>query len=401
MPNVRQQEVARCSSPAISASRIAEADIRPEAYDPKLDAGFAPPPEQDLTPARFGDDFAATAAGRLGPVVCGRLEDLLSRPNVLAELKSDPGPLGLDTLLAEIGKLSMVRALGLTEAVFGDASDRGAGKNRVTNRLWLSSSLNTCKGVIVTITDWMAAWRRERRVLQRVSRAAWRLEQAERERAWALASARAEGVSIRKLAAAAGLSPARVHQITAAADLDELDAALGELRAAGWPAPEDPDGDDDGELDGRDLICDRLLDEVGWLRQCADWLTHLHTSEYPPAVNLRPDGDHPGRALVVADLPRVAVILQRIAADVDELARARRVADLGAAAALPDRRAERRRRVAEPELDFREFCRRNKLPQSERSWDLFAAERYRRGETGTPSYEADNPFRRHQQGTYT
>ena len=59
-----------------------------------------------------------------------------------------------------------------------------------------------------------------------VSRAAWRLDQAERERAWALASARAEGVSIRKLAAAEALSPARVHQITAAADLDELDVAL-------------------------------------------------------------------------------------------------------------------------------------------------------------------------------
>ena len=79
-----------------------------------------------------------------------------------------------------------------------------------------------------------------------------------------------------------------MHQITAAADLDELDAALGELRAAGWPAPEDPGGDDDAELDGRDLICDRLVDEMAWIRQCADWLTHLHTSEYPPAVNLRP-----------------------------------------------------------------------------------------------------------------
>ena len=63
-------------------------------------------------------------------------------------------------------------------------------------------------------------------------------------------------------------------------------------RAAGWPAPEDPDGDDDAELDGRDLICDRLLDEVGWLRQCAGWLTHLHTKEFPPAVNLRP-AQHP------------------------------------------------------------------------------------------------------------
>ncbi len=55
-------------------------------------------------------------------------------------------------------------------------------------------------------------------------------------------------------------------------------------------------------------------------------------------------------------------------ADVDKLARPRRVADLGAAAALPDRRAERRRQAADPDLDFREFCRRSKLPQSERSW---------------------------------
>src|SRR2546429_8201066 len=139
----------------------------------------------------------------------------------------------------------------------------------------------------------MAAWQLERPVLQRVSQSAGRLEQAGRERAWAPASARAEGVSIRKLAAAAGLSPARVHQITAAADLDELDAAPGELRAAGWPAPEDPGGDGDAELAGRDLICDRLVDEVAWIRQCADWLTRLHTSQYPPAVNLRPAGDHP------------------------------------------------------------------------------------------------------------
>ena len=50
------------------------------------------------------------------------------------------------------------------------------------------------------------------------------------------------GVTIRTVAAAAGLSPARVHQITAGADLDGLDAALGELRAAGWPASEDPGG---------------------------------------------------------------------------------------------------------------------------------------------------------------
>jgi hypothetical protein len=32
---------------------------------------------------QFDDDFAATTAGRLGPVACGRLEELLSRPGML------------------------------------------------------------------------------------------------------------------------------------------------------------------------------------------------------------------------------------------------------------------------------------------------------------------------------
>jgi len=81
----------------------------------------------------------------------------------------------------------------------------------------------------VTISERIEATQRERRVLARVSRAAWRLEQAERERTWALVSARAEGISIRTLATAIGLSPSRVHQLVADADL--------ELRAAGWPAP--------------------------------------------------------------------------------------------------------------------------------------------------------------------
>ena len=52
-----------------------------------------------------------------------------------------------------------------------------------------------------------------RRVLTRVTRAGWRLEQAERERVRALVSAGAEGVSIRKLATAAGLSPSRMHKV--------------------------------------------------------------------------------------------------------------------------------------------------------------------------------------------
>ncbi len=54
---------------------------------------------------------------------------------------------------------------------------------------------------------------------------------------------------------------------------------------------------------------------------------------------------------------------------------------------LPDRRAERRRRPAEPDLEFRAFCTRKGLPASstlqlERAWDAWQAERYKRGETG-------------------
>ena len=114
----------------------------------------------------------------------------------------------------------------------------------------------------MTISERIEAARRERRVLTRVSRAAWRLDQAERERTWALVSARAEGISIRTLAAAIGLSSSRVHQLVADADPDAVIAALGELRAAGWPAPEDPDSDEDTDLDGRDHLTDRLSDEV-------------------------------------------------------------------------------------------------------------------------------------------
>jgi hypothetical protein len=244
----------------------------------------------------------------------------------------------------------------------------------------------------------MTRFRREQRLLARVTRAAWRLEQAECERVWALASARAGQVSVRDVAAAAGLSPSRVHQLTQHADLDALDGALARLREAGWPAPEDPDGDADEELEGRDAVADRLQDEVEWIRRCAGWLEHLRTESYPPAVNLRPEVDFPDRAMVVVDLARVAAILRRVAGDVDELARTRRVEDLTAAAVLPGQRAERRRRLAEPDLDFRAFIDARRLPSSstlqlQRAWEAYQDERYRRGERAEPAAYTDNPYR--------
>ncbi len=64
-------------------------------------------------------------------------------------------------------------------------------------------------------------------------------------------------------------------------------------------------------------------------------------------VNLRPDSD--GETEFVSfDRPRILRVLARIAADLDELARAD---DVGAAGAIPgedDPRARHRRRLAEP-----------------------------------------------------
>ena len=101
---------------------------------------------------------------------------------------------------------------------------------------------------------------------------------------------------------------------------------------------------------------------------------------------------------MAVDLARVRAVIDRIAADIDELARARRVQDLTTAAVLPGPRAERRRRLAEPDLEFRAFCAHKGLPvsstlQLERAWDAWQAGRYQRGETGQRPGYADNPFR--------
>ena len=117
-----------------------------------------------------------------------------------------------------------------------------------------------------------------------------------------------------------------------------------------------------------------------------------------PAASLRPSAGWPERAVVTAGLARMQAVIDRIAADVDELARARRAGDLDTAAVLPGRRAERCRRLAEPDLEFRSFCTRKRLPASstlqlERAWDAWQAGRYQRGEPGQRPGYTGNPFR--------
>src|SRR5262249_57642068 len=89
------------------------------------------------------------------------------------------------------------------------------------------------------------------------------------ERTPALVSARAEGISIRTLAAAAGVSAWRGHKRVAGADLDALGAVLASCgQRAGQPPRIQAQGRHRTRRPGHQA--DRLSDEVSRLRQCAD-----------------------------------------------------------------------------------------------------------------------------------
>ena len=128
----------------------------------------------------------------------------------------------------------------------------GAGNNGARKYVRPFSLLNIARreqGISVAITDRMAAWRRERRerrVLRRVSRAAWRLEQAERERSWALVSARVEGIESGTFwgrLIAAGL-PAGARPQTAAGRLRKARAAASAAAGVSAVAESEPLADD-------------------------------------------------------------------------------------------------------------------------------------------------------------
>jgi Tn3 transposase DDE domain/Domain of unknown function (DUF4158) len=82
--------------------------------------------------SRFEKHFCERTVSRLSEMSVDRLNDLVaigavplaSGRNLLAELKSDPGKVSLETLLREVDKLSAVRALKLPADLFADASDK-------------------------------------------------------------------------------------------------------------------------------------------------------------------------------------------------------------------------------------------------------------------------------------
>ena len=74
----------------------------------------------------FERRFTHGIVERLSVVAIERLEQLLTaeQDGVLAELKSDPGRPGLNTILEEVDKLERVRGLGLPVDLFADCSEK-------------------------------------------------------------------------------------------------------------------------------------------------------------------------------------------------------------------------------------------------------------------------------------
>jgi hypothetical protein len=177
--------------------------------------------------------------------------------------------------------------------------------------------------------------RREQQIAARLRLATQRLDEAQRERIWAIVEAHQTGVSIRQIAAATGFSSSRVHQLLGSDEAREIPRWLSQRHGRGRPSQPD--------------VQARLVGELEALRRCREWLERLDRGEQV-VVNLRPETD-PETEYVAFDRPRVLRVLARIIADLDELAGYPPIGAEGRAEGktAEARRAHHRRRLAEPD----------------------------------------------------
>jgi hypothetical protein len=188
--------------------------------------------------------------------------------------------------------------------------------------------------------------RRQQRFTARLRLATKRLEEAQRERVWAIVEAHQAGLSVRQIATATGLSSSRVHQLLGSDEAREIPRWLSEQRRrnrSDRPRQETDRSPFHADLQGL------LAGELEALRRCREWLERLDRGEHV-VVNLRPETD-PETEYVSFDRPRVLRVLARIIADLDELAGYPPITEEKAAKGedAETRRARHRRRLAEPE----------------------------------------------------
>ncbi len=141
---------------------------------------------------------------------------------------------------------------------------------------------------------------KEKRLTARLGIASRRVEEAERERIWAIAAAHSAGLSIRRIAAATGLSSSRVHQLLHTDEAGEIPDWLSRLAEPEVGADERPVGK---QCLSPTALQQRLADECEVLGWCIGWLEQLAQGE-TVVVNLRAETD-PKTAFVAFDQARV------------------------------------------------------------------------------------------------
>lgn len=156
---------------------------------------------------------------------------------------------------------------------------------------------------------------KEKRLKDRLSLARMRLEAAEREHVWAIASAHNEGLSIRKIAAEMGLSSSRVHQLLHTDEAAQIPEWLTSLHF-------DSVSDDEPALDTQQndtpkKVKEQIASEVEVLRWCISWLEQLARGKRV-VVNLRAESDSRTDHVGV-NQAWVLRVIKRVTADLDQL----------------------------------------------------------------------------------
>jgi transposase len=193
----------------------------------------------------------------------------------------------------------------------------------------------------------------ERQLIARLKTANIRFTDAQVERTWAIVSAHQAGLSIRKIAAATGLSSSRIHQLLNAPEAKEIPVWLSQLRqSSGGSGRKKKAQQPEPETE----IRSRLAREVELLRRCAEWLHRLERGENV-VVNLRPDEDVETE-FVAFDRPRVVRVLERIAGDLDTLSLVPHDPHVDKESKHHDPRARHRHELAEPPRELKKLSHR-------------------------------------------
>jgi hypothetical protein len=151
---------------------------------------------------------------------------------------------------------------------------------------------------------WRERFQQDQQVRDGLRVVADRLEAAEAERIAAIAAARRGGLSVRQIAAAVRLSPARVHQ-----PLHTSASATGVPAAIAWAGGPTPAGTRSDAP---------LAATAALLRECSDWLERLDRGELV-VVNLR-EPTELQTEYVAVDRAQVRHVLQRMARELEGLA---------------------------------------------------------------------------------